>query len=247
MPKSRPEPRSPGNALTLVGAALANGRNLVVACLANGLILIVAALLVGGCADTAQLTVAAGTGPDPQLPPPSRSLLPTVNIAPALGWREGAQPKAAAGLTVRAYAQGLEHPRWLYVLPNGDVLVAETNAPPKPEDSRGLRGWIMKQVMARAGAGVPSANRIRLLRDADGDGVAETRSVFLENIDSPFGMALVGHDLYVAATDALLRYPYAGGETRIAAAPTKVIDLPAGPINHHWTKNVIASPDGSRL
>jgi glucose/arabinose dehydrogenase len=214
---------------------------------ASALALVAAALLVGGCGETAQLTVGAGTGPDPRLPPPSHSLFPTVNIAPARGWAEGAQPKAAAGLTVRAYAQGLEHPRWLYVLPNGDVLVAETNAPPKPEDGKGLRGWIMKKVMARAGAGVPSANRIRLLRDADGDGVAETRSVFLENIDSPFGMALIGNHLYVAATDALLRYPYVAGETRIATAPTKVVDLPAGPINHHWTKNVIASPDGSRL
>jgi glucose/arabinose dehydrogenase len=215
--------------------------------LARRFTLAVATLLVAGCGDMAQLTVAAGTGPDPKLPPPSRSLIPTVNIAPATGWPAGAQPQAAAGLQVQAYAQGLDHPRWLYVLPNGDVLVAETNAPPKPEDNQGLRGWIMKKVLARAGAGVPSADRIRLLRDADGDGVAETRSVFLENIRSPFGIALVGDDLYVAATDALLRFPYAAGASRITAAPTKIVDLPAGPINHHWTKNVIASPDGSRL
>jgi len=215
--------------------------------LARGFALAVAILLVAGCGDMAQLTVAAGTGPDPKLPPPSPSLFPTVNIARATGWPAGTRPQAAAGLQTQAYAQGLEHPRWLYVLPNGDVLVAETNAPPKPEDNQGLRGWIMKKVMARAGAGVPSADRIRLLRDADGDGVAETRSVFLENIKSPFGMALVGDDLYVAATDALLRFPYAAGATRITAAPTKIVDLPAGPINHHWTKNVIASPDGTRL
>jgi glucose/arabinose dehydrogenase len=105
----------------------------------------------------------------------------------------------------------------------------------------------MKQVMKRAGAGVPSANRITLLRDTDGDGVAETRTVFLQGLSSPFGMALVGHDLYIADTDAVLRFPYKDGETRISAAGVKVVDLPAGPINHHWTKNIIASRDGSRL
>jgi glucose/arabinose dehydrogenase len=153
----------------------------------------------------------------------------------------------ALGLTVYAFAVGLEHPRWLYVLPNGDVLVAETNAPPTPEDSQGIKGWIMGWVMAKAGAGVPSANRITLLRDTDGDGVAETRTVFIEGLNSPFGMALIGNDFYVANTDTVVKFPYAVGETRISQPGTKVLDLPAGHINHHWTKNLVASPDGSKF
>ena len=189
-----------------------------------------------------------GVGPNPQLPPPERSLIPTIDIAPAAGWPQGKTPTAAPGLKVVAFATGLEHPRWVHVLPNGDVLVAESNAPPKPEDKKGsgLRNWIMGKVMTRAGARVPSANRITLLRDADGDGVAETRSVFLANLKSPFGMALVGDQLYVANADALWRYPYKEGQDQITAAGTKVVDLPAGR-NHHWTKNVIPSRDGSRL
>ncbi len=189
----------------------------------------------------------AGYGPDPVLPAPHHGLLPTVKIAPAVGWKNGALPSPAVGLKVSAFATGLDHPRWLYVLPNGDVLVAETNAPPKPEDGKGLKGWIMKKEMTRAGAAAPTANRITLLRDADGDGVAEVHTVLLQGLNSPFGMALVGHDLYVANSDAILRFPYAGGETRITQPGVKVIDLPAGPINHHWTKNIIASPDGARL
>ncbi|HET6805445.1 MAG TPA: sorbosone dehydrogenase family protein [Frateuria sp.] len=204
-------------------------------------------LMLTACGVRARLPLAAGIGPDPVLPPPARSLLPTVNIAPARGWRPGARPIAAPGLTVRAFARDLDHPRWLYVLPDGDVLVAETNAPPRPEDARGLKGWAMRRIQRRAGAGVPSADRITLLRDADGDGVAETRSVLLDHLHSPFGMALVGKVLYVADTDALLRFPYREGQTRIGAAGAKVADLPAGAINHHWTKNVVASPDGRRL
>jgi glucose/arabinose dehydrogenase len=170
-----------------------------------------------------------------------------VNIAPAIGWPEGGKPTAAAGTQVAAFAEGLDHPRWLYVLPNGDVLVAETNAPPKPDDSSGIRGWVMKKVMGKAGAGVPSPNRITLLRDADHDGVAETRTVFLQNLNSPFGMTLVGNDLYVADTDRLLRFNYEPGATEIKSQPIKVVDLPGGTLNHHWTKNVIASKDGSKL
>lgn len=204
-------------------------------------------LNLGACGEVATLPEQAGVGPHPTLPSPNPTLFPTVNIAPAKGWPAGATPRAAAGLTVSAFATGLDHPRWLYVLPNGDVLVAETNAPPKPEDSKGIKGWIMKLVMKRAGAGVPSANRITLLRDANGDGIAETRTVFLQGLNSPFGMTLVGNDLYVANTDGLVRFPYRTGETQIIEPGVKVIDLPAGPINHHWTKNVIASRDGSRL
>jgi glucose/arabinose dehydrogenase len=207
----------------------------------------VAVLGLAACGETARLPETAGIGPSPQLPPPNKTLIPTVHIAPAKGWPAGAAPTPAAGTSVSAFASGLDHPRWLYVLPNGDVLVAETNAPPKPEDGKGIKGWIMKKVMKKAGAGVPSANRITLLRDADGDGVAEVKTVFLENLNSPFGMALVGNDLYIANTDALVRVPYTAGATSIAQAPTKVVDLPGGPLNHHWTKNVIASRDGSKL
>jgi glucose/arabinose dehydrogenase len=150
-------------------------------------------------------------------------------------------------MRVNALARDLDHPRWLYVLPNGDILVAESNSPPKPEDDKGFFGMVAKWVMKRAGAGVASANRISLLRDADGDGRAEMRTVFLEKLNSPFGMALVGSDLYIATTDAVLRFKYETGQTHIDAAPAKVLDLPAGPINHHWTKNVIANAEGSKL
>jgi glucose/arabinose dehydrogenase len=156
-------------------------------------------------------------------------------------------PQSAPGTQVVAFASGLDHPRWLYVLPNGDVLVAESNAPPKPEDGKGIKGWLMGLVMKWAGAGVPSANRITLLRDSDGDGVADVRSVLLDGLNSPIGMALVGNDLYIANSDAIVRFPYAAGDTRISARASKVVNLPAGPINHHWTKNLIASPDGSKL
>ncbi|WP_283190275.1 sorbosone dehydrogenase family protein [Pseudomonas sp. PMCC200344] len=207
-------------------------------------------VLAGGlaaCGETSRLQVSDGTGPSPKLPEPNKTLIPTVNIAPAIGWPDGAKPIAATGTQVAAFADGLDHPRWLYVLPNGDVLVAETNAPPKPDDGKGIRGWVMGKVMGRAGAGVPSPNRITLLRDKDHDGVAETRTVFLENLNSPFGMTLVGNDLYVADTDRLLRFHYENGETAIKSQPMKVIDLPGGTLNHHWTKNVIASKDGSKL
>jgi glucose/arabinose dehydrogenase len=202
---------------------------------------------LAACGETSSLQVSDGTGPSPKLPEPNKTLIPTVNIAPAIGWPEGAKPTAAAGTQVAAFAEGLDHPRWLYVLPNGDVLVAETNAPPKPDDSSGIRGWVMKKVMGKAGAGVPSPNRITLLRDADHDGVAETRTVFLQNLNSPFGMTLVGNDLYVADTDRLLRFNYEPGATEIKSQPIKVVDLPGGTLNHHWTKNVIASKDGSKL
>ncbi|RON20467.1 sorbosone dehydrogenase [Pseudomonas brassicacearum] len=212
--------------------------------------LVLVIVLAGGlaaCGETSSLQVSDGTGPSPKLPEPNKTLIPTVNIAPAIGWPAGAKPTAAAGTQVAAFAEGLDHPRWLYVLPNGDVLVAETNAPPKPDDGKGIRGWVMKKTMGRAGATVPSPNRITLLRDKDHDGIAETRTVFLENLNSPFGMTLVGNDLYVADTDRLLRFHYENGDTAIKSPPIKVVDLPGGTLNHHWTKNVIASKDGSKL
>ena len=204
-------------------------------------------LTLAACGDTAKLPVAAGTGSGISLPPPTRSLIPTVNVATATGWPVGASPVAAPGMAVAPFAVGLQHPRWLYVLPNGDVLVAETNAPPRPGDAGGIKGWFAKMFMKKAGAGVPSANRITLLRDVDGDGSAEVRTVFIEGLDSPFGMVLVGNNFYVANADAVLRFPYVSGQTRITAAATKLVDLPGGPINRHWTKNVVASADGSRL
>ena len=206
-----------------------------------------ASLSLTACGEMATLPVSAGSGLQPTLPPPVQTSIPTVNIAPAIGWPVGTTPVAAPGTHVAAFAGGLDHPRWLYVLPNGDVLVAESNAPPKPDDSKGIKGWVTGLVMKRAGAGVASANRITLLRDSDGDGVADFRSVLLEGLNSPFGMALVGNDLYVANTDAVLRFPYQAGDTRITAAGRQVVALPAGPINHHWTKNLIASRDGSKL
>ena len=208
-----------------------------------------AALALAGlsaCAGAPADGPANPVGPNPALPPARSSLIPTVNIARAVGWPADGQPAAAAGLQVQALARGLDHPRWLHVLPNGDVLVAESNAPAKPGVG-GLRGWITQRVMALAGAGVPSPDRITLLRDADGDGVAETRSVFLAGLHSPFGMALVGRHLYVANTDALLRFDYSPGATRLNGSGQWVADLPAGPINHHWTKGLLASADGQRL
>jgi glucose/arabinose dehydrogenase len=207
----------------------------------------VAALTLAACGETAKLQVADGMGAAPKLPPPNKTLIPTLNVAKAVGWPAGGKPTPASGLSVTAFADGLEHPRWLHVLPNGDVLVAETNAPPKPDDSKGLRGWIMKMAQKAAGATPPSANRITLLRDADGDGVAEQRFVFISGLNSPFGMSLSGNTLYVADTDAVLRFTYSSGQTQIAGPGVKVVDLPAGTINHHWTKNVLATPDGARL
>ena len=204
------------------------------------------ALLVA-CAETARLPLSAGIGNDPTLVAPRHTLLPTVNIAPAQGWLAGAKPVPAPGTRVEAFARDLDHPRWLLALPNGDVLVAESNAPPKPEDGKGIKGWVMKKVMKRAGAGVASANRITLLRDSDGDGVADQRFVLLSALNSPFGMALVGDQLFVANTDAVLRFPYRTGQTRIDTQGTVVTELPAGTINHHWTKNLIASADGKKL
>ena len=204
-------------------------------------------LALAACGESAQLPLASGVGPDPELPAPRKTLIPTVNIAERVGWPAGAKPVAAQGLAVNAMAESLDHPRWLHVLPNGDVLVAESSNPPKPEKKDGgIRGFFQKLIMKQAGSAVPSANRITLLRDADGDGVAEVKTPFLTGLFSPFGMALVGDTLYVANADALVAFPYQAGATRITAAPRKIVDLPAGR-NHHWTKSLVASPDGKRL
>lgn len=204
-------------------------------------------LTLGACGEQSRLPDSSDVGPRPRLVEPVKTLVPTVNIAPAAPWPEGQMPTAVGGTQVGAFAAGLDHPRWLHVLPNGDVLVAETNAPARPAQGKGLKGWIMKSMMKRAGSSAPSANRITLLRDADGDGRAETRTVFLQGLNSPFGMALVDDRFYVAHTDAVWVYPYASGQTKIEGAGRKLTDLPGGPLNHHWTKALIASPDGSKL
>jgi glucose/arabinose dehydrogenase len=202
--------------------------------------------LLVACSSAGLGTLERGMGPAPELPEPRKSLVPTVKVATAIGWSDET-PQAAPGTMVTLFAAGLDHPRWIHVLPNGDVLVAETNAPERPQSGpsrKGIRGWFMARAMKKAGAAVPSANRITLLRDADGDGKAEQRSTFLANLNSPFGMTLAGGEFYVANTDALVRFTYSDGATSIDGPGSKIVDLPGGPLNHHWTKNVFASPDG---
>ncbi|HUJ03164.1 MAG TPA: sorbosone dehydrogenase family protein [Rhizomicrobium sp.] len=184
-------------------------------------------------------------GPHPDLPQPEGGWFPTVNVAPASAWPKDGAPRPAKGFKVNAFARDLHHPRWLYVLPNGDVLVAETNTPSEP--IKGIADWVTRMVMARAGAGMKSPNQIVLLRDTNGDGIADKRTVFIKGLYSPFGMVLVGNTLYVADTDAVLMFPYRDGETSITAEPKKLVDLPAGNIDYHWTKNIVASADGTKL
>jgi glucose/arabinose dehydrogenase len=209
------------------------------------LLIATAALALTACGSGGALPTEATYGPNPQLGQVQKSLLPTLKIAPAKGWPSGAMPTPAADLAVAPFASGLNHPRWLYVLPNGDVLVAETNGPAsKP---KGLKGWIQANVMKKAGAAVPSPERIMLLRDADGDGMAETKTTFLSGLRSPFGMTLLGEQFYVANTDEVLRFAYVAGATRITGPGQKVLALNAVAPDYHWSRNLIASPDGSKL
>jgi glucose/arabinose dehydrogenase len=212
--------------------------------LAPGPLLAVLLGTLGLAAQAQQYPV--GWGPNPALPEPQHTLIPTLNEAKADPWPQGTHPTPAAGLAATAYGTGLDHPRWLYVLPNGDVLVAETNKPEDAPKETGIKAKVAGMVQKKAGAGVPSPDRITLLRGLDANGAAASKTVFLQGLHSPFGMALVGNNLYVANADALWRFPYKAGATSIEAAGAKVLDLPAG-INHHWTKNVIASPDGRKL
>lgn len=212
------------------------------------LIIGAAACALAACGQSpGQQNTTVGYGPNPTLPEPSRTLLPTVKISEVVGWSNDAKPRAPAGFVVQPFATGLDHPRWLLVLPNGDVLVAESNKPARKDKPKGLRAFAESMLMKKAGAGAPSADRISLLRDQDGDGIADLKTPFLVNLHSPFGMALVGSTLYVANADAIVAFPYTEGATTIAAGPRKVADLPGGPLNHHWTKNIIASPDGTKL
>ena len=220
---------------------------IVLPCAFVACVAILACTSVGPASSGPAESPQGSVGPRPDLPTPESRWIPVVQVAEATGWPAGKTPTPATETAVNAYASGLVHPRWLYVLPNGDVLVAETNAPERPEEGRSLRGKVMKKFMSKAGAAVPSANRITLLRDANGDGVAEVRTALLENLHSPFGMALIGSDLYVANTDAIVKFPYTDGATKIASAGTRLTDLPGGPRNHHWTKNIIASKDGTKI
>jgi glucose/arabinose dehydrogenase len=207
------------------------------------------AVAATGCTAPGSTDPFVGFGPNPPLPAPQSSLIPQVGVPDVVGWPAGAAPKAPPGFTVTRYAEGLEHPRWLLALPNGDVLAAEAAAPPSQGDrtNTGIRAWVQKMLMKKVKSDVPSPNRIILLRDTDGDGVAETRSVFAQGLTSPFGMTLVGDTLYVANADGVVSFPYRAGQTAVEGSGTKVFDLPGPPINHHWTKNVVASPDGRRL
>jgi glucose/arabinose dehydrogenase len=206
-----------------------------------------ALMALPGIPCTAQTpAVNAEYGPSPEMPRPTKSFVPTVRVAKATGWHDDAKPRGAEGTAVTAYARELEHPRWLYVLPNGDVLVAESEAPAKPDDGKGISGKVHKLVMKRAGSGAhPSANRITLLRET-GPGSVE-KHVFLRGLNSPIGMALVGNTFYVADSDAVLTFPYHSGDTELRSAPSQLTALPAGTINHHWTKSLLASPDGLHL
>jgi len=203
--------------------------------------------LAAACSAPADQPVTSVMGADPALPAAYSSVIPTVKIAEAVRWTEGQKPIAAQGLQVQAFATGLDHPRWIYVLPNGDVLVAEANAPKRPDQGKGIRGFFQGEAMKKAGAVTPSANRITLLRDTDGDGAAETRHEFLTGLNSPFGMAVAGGRLYIANTDAVVSVAYTDGATKSSEAPVRLTDLPAGTLNHHWTKSLIASKDGSKL
>jgi glucose/arabinose dehydrogenase len=186
-------------------------------------------------------------GPDPQLPEPSRALLPRTGISKVVGWQPGETPTVPQGFKIEAIATGLSNPRNLLALPNGDLLVVESKKDgkePLERPKRKVMDWI--EAKAHGGGNAPS-NRILLLRDSNGDGKPDSQTVLIDNLNAPFGIALVGDQLYIADTDALLRYPYKMGDTKVGGDATKVCDLPAGAINHHWTKSLTASPDGSKL
>jgi glucose/arabinose dehydrogenase len=206
------------------------------------------ACAVAGCSDDSSFDPSTQIGANPQLPEPQQYLFPPMHIASVVGWKQGEKPSVARGLKIDALATGLQHPRSLYVLPNGDVLVTESKAPgiePIKRPKSLIMHWV--ESMSTSGGDTGESNRITLLRDGDGDGVPETRTVFLEHLNSPFGVVLVGSDLYVANTDSIVRYPYNTGDTQITAAGTVLTPLPGGPIDHHWTKSLAASQDGSLL
>jgi glucose/arabinose dehydrogenase len=209
-----------------------------------------AALSISGCSmPPGSSDPLVGFGPEPKLHPPQRALIPTVGVPEVVHWTAGDAPEAPAGFTVTRYAEGLDHPRWAFVLPNGDVLVSESASEAAPADkmTQGIKGYFQALLMKRVGSARKSPDAIYLLRDADGDGVAETTTLFASGLTRPFGMALIGSTLYVANDNGVVSYPYADGQTSETGPGTPVFPLPGGPINHHWTKNIIASPDGSKI
>ncbi|HJP86586.1 MAG TPA: sorbosone dehydrogenase family protein [Gemmatimonadaceae bacterium] len=214
---------------------------------ASALMSVAIVVTATGCGVPARVPIAEQMGPHPVIPKPSPSLVPVMKVVTPKRWTPDQTPVAASDLAVKAFARDLDHPRSLFVLPNGDVLVAETNAPKRPDDAKGFKGFLFRFFQSRAGGGVPSENRLVLLRDTNGDGVADLRTTFLQHLHSPFGIAIVGNDLYVANTDAIVRFPYSTGATTISSSGVKLVNLPGGRINHHWTKSVIASPDGTKL
>jgi len=202
--------------------------------------------LMGAGAD--DFDVKTQIGPNPVLPDQQQYLMPPMHLASVVGWKAGETPQVPAGLQVQAMATGLDHPRSVYTLPNGDVLVVESRSPdldPVTRPKNIIMNWI-ESFVTSAGSGKGS-NRITLLRDTHGDGKWDVRTVFIDHLYSPFGVALVGNDLYVANTDAILRFPYTPGETSITAPGTVLTPLPGGPIDHHWTKSLVASEDGTKL
>ena len=203
-------------------------------------------LALSACAEKAAKDVSEAQGPNPQLDQPRKTAIPTVNVAKGEGWPRGAMPTAAAGLSVNEFAGGLSHPRWLLVLPNGDVLAAESDSPGTDRSGGNIRGRIQKMLMKKAGSSGGSANQISLLRDSDGDGVAELKRPLLTGLYSPFGMAFANGELFIANADGIVAYRFQPGQTIIEARPRHVTELPSG-YNHHWTKSMVASPDGRFL
>jgi glucose/arabinose dehydrogenase len=220
----------------------------------KSLVLSAAALTLAGCGSTQRIDPSQQVGPNPVLPEPSEELIAAVGVPKVVGWKAGETPSVPPGFRIEALATGLANPRNLLALPNGDTLVVESDrvgSEPVDRPKDPIRDFIMS--LAHGGGGKETSGsagkpqRVTLLRDADGDGKAEFKSVLVDHLNSPFGIAVVGNDLYVANTDAIIRYPFTPGETTITARGQRVIELPGGLIDHHWTKSLTASPDGSRL
>ncbi|PSC03550.1 L-sorbosone dehydrogenase [Alsobacter soli] len=212
--------------------------------LIHGTLVLASVLALAACNEDAG-DPSSQYGGDPKLPEPHQYLLPPMKVMPAVGWKSGETPTVAAGLQIKAFAADFLHPRIVYPLPNGDVLVVESNGKGGPVYRP--KDFIEGKIKGLAGSGAPAGQRISLLRDQDGDGVPEVRTIFIDHLNSPYGVVLVGSDLYVANTDAILRFPYTPGATQITQPGDKLTDLPAQSPNHHWTKAMTASPDGSKL
>ena len=202
-----------------------------------------AALLLASCGPD-PVSPKRQIGAHPYLPPLHQYLLPPMKVPSRGEWKDG-QPTVAPGLKIQAFGKGFANPRSLYVLPNGDVLVVDSDGPQEPISRP--KSIVVKWIESRAHSANPAGNRILLLRDSNGDGVADMRTVFIDHLHHPFGVVLVGSDLYVANTDAVMRFAYNTGDTHISDPGTKLTDLPGGPIDHHWTKSLTASPDGTKL